>query len=397
MTIAAVICEYNPFHNGHKYHIEQTRVKTGVDFVAAVMSGNYVQRGEPAMFDKWSRTKMALLCGVDLVVELPSVFSCSSAAYFANGAIDIAGKIGADFLSFGSENTNLHTLDCISSALLSESPEFKVKLKASLKNGNTLAKSKQDAMNTEKFRPNEILAIEYLIALKKKNSKIIPVAVERRGNEYNDILLSGKLSSASAVRKAINTDDNSVWEAIPEEAASIIKEELFTGRAPITFIDFNKIIVSNLLSLGPAGIKQLPFVSEGLENKIYHECLIHMDTEKIIQNCTCRRYTSGRIRRILTSTLTGVTAQTLKKYSENGVPYIKILGFKKKAEPLVKKISEKLPVPLITRPGSDVKKLAPYASYLLELEKTASNLYSLGRPDPASLPDAEFTQKLIIY
>lgn len=398
MVTAAIICEYNPFHNGHKYHIENTRKITNADYVIAIMSGNYVQRGEPAILDKWARTKMALESGADLVLELPSIFSCASAEYFAAGAVDMINKTGSvEYLSFGSETGDLKNLQDTADKLQNETPEYKILLKDALKQGKSFPAARQMALGTSRSGPNDVLALEYMIALKKSGSTTEPITIKRQGSDYHEISLSGKMSSATAIRNSFSEGDTLVSETMPQNAYDILLSEISCGRAPVKLESFEFYIISTLRRLGPSGIKKLPFVSEGLEYRIYEGACKFTSLTELLTFCTSLRYTETRIRRIITSILTGVSAELLDHYKTGVmVPYLKVLGVKDCAFPLMKNINEHSSVPIINCPGRDIRKLNNDGAALLLLEKTATDIYSMGYPNvKMRVAGQEFTRKLV--
>ncbi|MGO1820465.1 MAG: tRNA(Met) cytidine acetate ligase, partial [Senegalia sp. (in: firmicutes)] len=209
MKIVGLVTEYNPFHNGHKYHLERSKYETNCDYSIAIMSGNFVQRGEPAICDKWSRAKMAIDSGVDLVIELPTLYSTMSAEFFSYGAIKILDSLNSiDFISFGSETNDLKKLNSISKILAFEPLEFKYSLKKYLNEGNVFPKARSLALkeilkdkDLDKIinNPNNILAIEYMKSLIKLKSTIKAHSIKRISSNYNDKNLTGEISSATAI------------------------------------------------------------------------------------------------------------------------------------------------------------------------------------------------------
>ena len=224
MKVLGIVAEYNPFHNGHMYHIEQSKKLTGCDYVVCVMSGNFIQRGEPAIINKFARTEIALNSGVDLVVELPVPFSMSSAEYFAFGAVKLLDSLGiVDCISFGSEHGEVNELLSIAKLLCEEPEEFKQYLTAELKAGLSFPAARQNAIEqyfSDKAlqesihellsSSNNILGVEYLKALIRLNSKIKPYTVKRVSNAYNEKHLTGSISSATAIRRSIMSCDSSI-------------------------------------------------------------------------------------------------------------------------------------------------------------------------------------------
>ena len=231
LTSLGIIAEYNPFHTGHAYHITQSRLLTGADCVIVIMSGNFLQRGEPAIVDKYTRAKMALCNGADLVIELPVVSSTSSAQYFAKGSIAILNALGVNHLSFGSESGDLAPMLSFVNFLNENEKLLDEKIKeltatgisyplARNKAANALADTKQDNLLN---KPNNILGIEYLIELQKSASSITPHTIKRLGNDYNDSTLSDSFCSASSIRRSIFATGNIPAYALPENVLNLIR------------------------------------------------------------------------------------------------------------------------------------------------------------------------------
>jgi len=398
LITAAIICEYNPFHNGHKYHIEETRRMTNSEYIIAIMSGNYVQRGEPAFLDKWARCKMALEEGADLVLELPSIFSCASAEYFASGAIDMINKTGSvQYLSFGSESGDLEALQDTADKLQNETVEYKNLLKNALKQGKSFPAARQQALGISRAGPNDVLALEYMVSLQKSRGTTTPITIKRQGSDYQAVSLSGKMSSATAIRNSLSEGDTLISETMPTNAYDILLAEIACGRAPVKLENFEFYIITALRRLGPTGIKTLPFVSEGLEYRIYEGACKFTALSELLKFCTSLRYTETRIRRILTALLTGVSAELLDHYKSGPmVPYLKVLGIKDCAFPLMKNINKNSAVPIINCPGRDIGKLDNDGTALLLLEKTATDIYCMGYPNTKMrTAGQEFTRKLV--
>ncbi|NTV90828.1 MAG: nucleotidyltransferase family protein, partial [Clostridiales bacterium] len=269
MSVLGIIAEYNPFHNGHLYHLRKSRLLTGARYVVCVMSGNFIQRGGPAIADKWSRAEMALSCGADLVIELPAVYAMSSAEYFAGGGVSLLNSLGiVDFLSFGSECGNLDEMKTLAEILSSEPAEYKAFLKDALDTGISYPAARESALMKYLSRtscngfpdealklagiiksPNNILGIEYLKAIMRTGSVIKPVTVGRTGSAYNSEELQGTMSSATAIRKSLQSlwpeymkgsmtakavlAESPLAETLPTESLEILLREFEAGRGPV--------------------------------------------------------------------------------------------------------------------------------------------------------------------
>lgn len=344
--ICGIICEYNPFHSGHKYHIDEARKISGADFVIAVMSGNFVQRGEPAIFDKWARTEMALKCGADMVLELPTAYALSSAEYFASGAVDILQKTGiVTHISFGSEsfwdNAGVRKLSKIAElTLLGPSVDRK-----SLDKGASFAAASRNSVVT---MPNDILATEYLRAMRRLDAKMEVVPVKRVGE--------GHVGYGSAISIRRFLADGKIDEAekcMPAEAFEILQREIEAGRGPVNAKSFNNIVLADLRRLRVEGLRDKPFVSEGLEYKIYSAACESGSYEELVSRCTSKRYTSSRIRRIVFASMLGVKRKMLSE----PVPYIRVLGMRRSCGRLKDMLDCSAKVPVITSKAKFMRSL----------------------------------------
>lgn len=399
----AVICEYNPFHNGHKYLIDAAKKASGDAYLIAVMSGNYVQRGEPAIVDKWTRCEAALLGGADAVVEIPSAYAASSAQFFAEAAVDIINKLGvADALFFGSECGDAERL--INAAKQKAMPDaaFMDRLKRALDSGLAYPAAMQNALGGEALPPNDILATEYIRALLLSGSAVTPFAIKRCGNvshTENTLTLSpgSSYTSANALRTLICDMANDLSKLqptlqvyMPEASAKKITEKLSEQGGPVTLERFESILFATLRTKGPEGIRMLPFVTEGLENKLYTESCKAQTLTELIENCTSTRYTRTRITRILTSILTGAQGNDFPRIRPDmpcqetvHVPYLRLLGIKSTAKPLLSAISseaEKTGTPFFVGnfPAKPSKALPAYVVNAIQREASATDLYTLG-------------------
>ena len=257
--VLGLITEYNPFHNGHLYHLEKSKELCSADYVVCVMSGNFIQRGEPAIVNKWARAEMAVLAGADLVLELPVVYAMASAEFFAYAAIKTLDSIGiTDCICFGSESGEIETLDKIAEILCKEPPLFRTLLKEHLAEGKSFPVSRQSALIKYMAcsgqietagdigfileQSNNILGIEYLKALKKLGSKIKPYTIKRIDNEYGAQNLTGRISSATSIRKQFESNscawngtdfDSDVAQTMPSSSLNILKKEFGSGRGPV--------------------------------------------------------------------------------------------------------------------------------------------------------------------
>lgn len=382
MKVVGIIAEYNPFHKGHEYHIKKAKEVTESDYCIVVMSGNYTQRGVPAMIDKHSRAQMALLNGADLVIELPVRFATSSAEGFAQNAISILNATGVvTDLCFGSECGNTEKLSKIAKVLLEEPDEYKEVLKRELKNGHSypvarnIALQGLDCWDFDSLKilsmPNNILGIEYIKALIKSKSDIKPVTIKRQGSNYNDCSLSELYSSAMAIRSSIVTTENlsNILSDVPENVYEIMKKAQ-NVTFPIVPDDFSEMLHYKLLSEKDTGFTQYIDVSSDLSDRIAKNVYQYKNYESFCDLLKTKNMTYTRISRCLLHILLG-----LKNNEDIRPSYIRILGINTHAGDLSKAIKENATLPLISKLADAEKQLSNDAFSLLKEDVFASNLY----------------------
>jgi predicted nucleotidyltransferase len=390
MNVTGIIVEYNPLHNGHIYHINKTKEITGCNFIVAVMSGNFVQRGEPSLVNKWVRTEMALKSGIDLVVELPFIYSTSSAEGFAFGAVSTLNSLGfIDNICFGSEAENMKLLKYIADILADEPSQYKILLHKYLKEGVSYPAARQTALidyceikndilnNNKELKEilnssNNILGIEYLKSIYRLSSKINPFSIKRMDNSYNQASLTGSISSATSIRKNINNID--IVEALPDYIYNILENERNHGRCPVTLSSFSDLILYKLRDSSLSAIKSLLDVGEGLENKIKKGAESSTCINELIEYIKNKRYTSTRIQRILLYSLLGITKE-IKDNIKNPVKYIRVLGFNENGKMLLRMAKKNSTVPIITNPSYR-------DSELLKYDTQSTDIYVLGYENP---------------
>lgn len=350
--VLGIISEYNPFHNGHILHLKKSLELTKADFTIVVMSGNFVQRGEPSLIDKWSKTEMALRQGVDLVIELPTIYATSSAENFATGSIKILNSLGIiDYLSFGSELGQIKPLDDVASVLAKEPKEFSALLKTQLKSGLSYPKAREIATqmyfgNSPIYmdalqNPNNILGVEYLKALKRSNSSIIPVTVKREFSEYKNSKIKNGITSSTGIREMLEFGKN-IHQVVPFETYEIIEKIKNKGNLILSLKQFEKEIIYTLRKMPLMDIAKLPDVSEGLENKIKQAANTCTDFDTLISKIKSKRFTESRIHRILLYSLLGITKKDMLT-SQKVNPYIRILGFNSHGKRIISAIAEHNP------------------------------------------------------
>lgn len=423
MKVLGVIAEYNPFHNGHAYHIEKSKSVSGCDAVVCVMSGNYIQRGEPALVNKFARAEIAIKSGVDLVIELPVPFAMSSAEMFAFGAVKILDSIGiVDCISFGSEHGDVSSLQFISDILVNEPQEYKDELKKQLSLGlsfpvcrqNAIRKYIEDKQINSGFSDisilletsNNILGIEYLKAISRLKSSIKPYTVKRIANQYNSVDLSGNISSATAIRNDILAMENHgqsqltmhAAEAVSLDAKFILAREMRQGRGPNSINRFESIILALLRQSSIEALGALPGISEGLEYRIKKAGEISGSMDELIANICTKRYTRTRIQRILLSLLTGITKNDVGLFMQYGGPqYSRILAFNHTGRELLSEMKKTSLLPVITKASDYRNSCNSLLVRMLEIEARSTDMYVLGYRNPASRKSGqEFTQNIVI-
>ena len=390
-NVLGIIAEYNPFHNGHLYHLKESKRKCNAKYVVAIISGNFTQRGDASIVNKFEKAKMAIENGIDMVIELPTLYSISSAENFADGAIKILNELNfITHISFGSESGNINQLNNIASILTDEPEEFSKLLKEELRKGSSFPVARQNAIekflnltNKNEFNkllksPNNILAIEYLKALKKTKSNITPITIERKNVDYYSENIVENFASSTKIRKEIsknlnmhtnimdinnmsinnmdinNMDMNNMDanmdmflnSCMPKKSYDIIKENIEKGNCIQGLKCFEDMIFYKLRGMQINEIKELPDVCEGLENVIKKASNETNSLEDLINKCKSKRYTRTRIQytrtriqRILIYALLGITRQDMEM-SENVNPYIRVLAVNKNGRELLSIINK---------------------------------------------------------
>ncbi len=371
MNISGIIVEYNPLHNGHLYHINKTKELTNCDALICVMSGNFAQRGIPSPIDKWTKTKMALNNGVDLVLELPTIYSVSSADFFSYGAVSLLNSLGiVDNICFGSEQGDINDIYNISNILLHEPIEFKSLLKTYLDKGivfplaranalyDYLIASKNDISNllsNDFFRSsNNILGIEYCKNLLKLNSSIKPYTIKREGASYNSNMLHNKFSSATAIRKFLK-ENGPLLELEGHVPHSVLTElmNLHSKNYEFTFEDSMFTYIKYKSATSKNSLINLPDVSEGLDNRIIKSLQNNPNYGAALQDIKSKRYTYTRISRILCQYFIGFDNFDSKKLREIPCPYARVLGFNSNGKSILKSIKSNSSIPLYTKLPKD--------------------------------------------
>lgn len=404
--VLGIVAEYNPFHNGHLYHLLKSKEITNDKYVVAVIGGNFTQRGEASIVDKWTKAEMAIDNGVDLVLELPTAYSISSAENFADGAIKILNSLKiVDNISFGAECEEINKLNIIANTLHNETKEFKNILNSELSKGFSFPKARENAicsyLNDESFskilnEPNNILAIEYLKALKKNRSKINPILIKRQNSGHLNKSYTGKISSSTAIRNMLkNGNTRNLKDSLTPSSYTILKDEINQGHFINDISLFENIIMYNLRNSSLEDLRRLPDVREGLENLIKKSAFACNTIEEFLRLVSSKRYTETRIKRILLYSLLNITTKDMES-SKKITPYIRVLGFNKQGKELLSSISNNNPnLKIIT----SVKKFIEEntnrnLNAMLNKDIFATNVYTLGflKDGVANL---DYTKKIV--
>lgn len=404
MNVLGIITEYNPFHYGHLYHLQKAKEVSKADLVLCIMNGNFVQRGEPALINKWARTRMALKNGVDLVIELPLVYGIRSAEYFAFGAIQLLNATGlVDKIVFGSESGKLEILERIAKMLHNEDEYFQKRLTIYLNNGDSFPKAREKALldyistnspetisRDEVYEvisePNNILGIEYIKALLKTSSPIIPLTIKREGSGYHSREIKGELASATAIRERIYQQGiNSVKGFLPLQAWEILQQEFLAGRAPLQKELWGRLILAKLRSVNTEMLSCYAEVDNGLENRIFQAAHEAGTFNVLVDKIKTRAFTWTRIQRNLLHILFNIQERDFKELDNKGPQYLRVLGISKKGEKLLSELTKKATLPVITKPADYITEIAPDSDNpgvkSLSYDIIASDLYTLLYPD----------------
>ena len=396
MNVLCIIAEYNPFHYGHLYHLNEAKKIVKPDFTMCILAGHFLQRGEPSIVDKWSKTKMALEAGIDLVLELPVAFSCRSALHYAHGAITSLEKTGvATHLAFGSETNNLLQLQEIAQIINNEDELFKSLLNVFLDQGLSYPKAimltlektltlKPGALK-ELDKPNSILALSYLQVLDNLKSNITPIQILRKGDyhssnynaEFNSTC-DTDFKSASEIRQLIKNNE-SIWKNhVPAFSRKILESDFQKGRGPVFLNNFEQNIISTIRRSNPLELKNIIEINEGLENRIYQSAQKYFNIESLLMHLKTKRYTYTKLQR----SLIHIYLRYEKQLSFTDPKYLRILGLNNKGQNLLKEMKTRSALPLINKFAPGFKKLDDTGRKMLDLEARATDLYSLAFPNP---------------
>lgn len=382
MKITGIVVEYNPFHNGHKYHLKNAKEENNV--VIAVMSGDFVQRGEPSFINKWDRCRAALAEGADIVAELPVFYSCQSAEIFARGAVGILNILGAEEIVFGSESSDMEKMKKI--ILLEKSENFSEKLRENLKQGMSYPtaynREIENFLGKEYIvNSNDILGIEYLRAIDFWKSSIVPKTLKREGAGYHSYETFGDIASASGIRKMFEENKNieEIQKFIPEKSWKILIKA-FEEKRTADISKFYFLIRYAVLSQREA-MKDIQDMEEGFHIRLYEAALVCENYKDFLEKIITKRFTIGRVQRILIHVLLGITKE-ITENTKQKIPYVRIMGFSQKGREYLKNLTKqnketKIETKIITGLKNIQKILSEEERFYLELNERSGRIYNI--------------------
>ena len=406
MVVAGIVAEYNPFHLGHAYQIQKTKEETGCKAIVVILSGSFVQRGEVAVMDKWTKTKAALLGGADLVLELPAIFALSAAPSFAFGAVQSLIDSGLiDFLSFGVENATEKKLKKLASFLLEEPPAFSHFLKEQLAKG--LAYPAALSLSIRQFlpdcsslveTPNNILALEYTKAILKKQSTLALFPLLRQGAGYHSQSLSSVYPSASALRSAMQAGTmERFFAGVPAALVPLYQAAFQEGQFPRSTASLFGALQYALLQQTPESLRERLEVEEGLEHRLLRLFTQAKNWDDLLCLLQNRRYSRPQLSRLLLHVLLGQTTSFLQQLQQQGgAPYLRVLGYRKESAFLLSKLHQTSRLPVVTSVKEALATLPVSAKTLLKQECLATDLAALCSPSAQfRAPNQDFTHPLL--
>ncbi len=400
MKITGIIAEYNPYHNGHQYHVEQSRRHSGCDAIVAVMSGHFVQRGEPAVFDKWARAQMALAGGVDAVFELPAFYALQSADWFAWGGVSVLDGLGCDCLCFGAESPDLALLRELACLWGNEPEELQTAIQMGLQSGKPHPKARADALeqwlgHTSAMEllasPNSVLGAMYLKQLGELKSSMVPLAIQRVHADYHNEKISGAIASATAIRKSLAERSEGWRQAVPAGVAEIIDAQMEFDAGPVWPDDYSQAL---LYALRTAEI--LPDTAEGLHNRMAKAAAAAGTFSTFCAAAKSKRYTMARIKRAAMQAMLGITEHNISLIRREKPIYARLLGYSKRVEGLIGELARRARIPFVAR-AAEFKPETEALARLWEIDRRASDIYALGIKNPAlRQAKRDYTEKMII-
>lgn len=380
MNAVGVIVEYNPFHNGHKYHLEKAKEKTGADIVIAVMSGNFLQRGEPALASKWFRTEMALSGGADLVFELPYIFATQNADIFADGAISILSAAGCESVCFGSESGEIESFTRTLDFLAKQKIQFHEKVKENIELGYSYPKSLSLSFEAlgppsdllDLTKPNNILGFQYMEAINRQGVRIQPVTIKRKNAGYHDEHFSSQtIASATSIRKSLFSHESNIdriQSYLPRSSYHLLLGYKKRYGQFHSWEDYWPLLKYRLLQSSPEELAEIHEVEEGLENRLREKVLHAQSFQDFMKTIKTKRYTWTRLQRVCLHILMNVKRSEME--AGRTANYLRLLGMSAKGRAYLQQKKKNLELPLVSKPSS--------RKDLLKTDIKASRIYSLG-------------------
>jgi len=393
MRVVGLITEYNPFHNGHLHHLRESLVSARADASVAIMSGHFLQRGEPALVDKWVRTEMALAAGVDLVLELPTAFACNSAPHFAMGAIQSLQALGVvDAVCFGSESGDLALLDTIASVLVHRHQEIEARTTARLRDGVNYPAARAEILAA--FLPevpagvlgssNNILGVAYLKALRTIGSRIAPYTIKRRGAGYHETEVVGRVASATGIRKRLN-EGATIDGLLPRSCVEILARAIDSGQS----LDTERLFVAMQTPLlqGPEALQEIYLVEDGLERRLSVASQQAASFDALVTAINSRQWTRTRIQRALMAVLLQIKTMEMTAFLQTGPLYLRVLGHSDRGRQVLSRARRRKTLPMVADPARATHTLRKFyrnrstlpklATEMLHLDLRATRLYGL--------------------
>jgi predicted nucleotidyltransferase len=399
MAVLGIVAEYNPFHNGHLHLIKEAKQIDSSAAVLCVMSGNFLQRGEPAICNKWARAEMALKCGADLVIELPFCFSVRSAYFFAHGALKLLQQTAVvTHLAFGAEYDNVQVLSSIADLLSNEPLAYSRLFKENLSTGMSFPLARSLALQQYMGKPsaelqkilpgsNNILAIEYLRVIKEEGLPFTPVLIKRKGSSYHDAKLS-PYASATAIRRSLLASHglNELSESLPQDSLNILQREISEGRCPVSLDALERTVLFKLRTMSLQDLSNIYEISEGLESRFKEAAIYSGTIEQLLKTVKSKRYSLTRIKRTLMYILFALTKEQVKRFDQHGPLYLHILGFSSKGQKILQEMKINSQIPIFNR-GKDMKKArddgpGTVLREMIDLDVLATDIYTLLYPNP---------------
>ncbi|WP_223700338.1 nucleotidyltransferase [Sutcliffiella deserti] len=389
MRSLGVVVEYNPFHNGHMFHLEESIKMTNADVVIAVMSGQFLQRGEPALVSKWTRTKMALINGVDIVIELPYAFATQKAELFASGAISILTGLNCETVCFGSEQGNIKDFERTINLMNDKKEEYDTLVQSFSQEGNSFPKAASLAFSTltkdvhvlDLTKPNNILGYHYVKAIKEQHSPLHAFTIERTNAGYHDPEFnSSTIASATSIRKALfenNGNINTVGQYVPNGTYQLLSHYLKSTGGFHRWEDYFDLLKYRVLCSTASELSEIYEVEEGLEYRLQQCMKESKNYVEFMTKLKTKRYTWTRLQRMCTHLLTNTNKEKMQKVSQNKQSdYIRLLGMSEKGQAYLKQTKKDLGLPLVS-------KVSALESEMLDMDIRATNTFAMKFHEPA--------------